>query len=101
VTTAKRSKVLPDVPTMAEAGLAGYGFTTWAGIAAPAGTPKPIVDALYAAIAGVLATGEARAWFDSFGADPGGDRPDALAALIRAEYAKHGEVIRSMGLKVD
>lgn len=101
VTTAQRAKTMPDLPTMAEAGVAGYDLTAWAGIAAPAGTPKPIVDSLYAAIAGILATAEARAWFESFGAEPGGDRPDAFAALVRAEHAKLGAVIRTMGLKVD
>ncbi len=101
VTTTQRAKTLPDVPTMAEAGVSGFDFTAWAGIAAPAGTPKPIIDALYAAIAGVLATAEARAWFESFGVDPGGDRPEAFAATVRAEHARLGEVIRTMGLKLD
>ncbi len=85
---------------MAEPGVPGYDLTAWAGIAASAGTPKPIVDRLYAAIAGVLATAEARAWFESFGVEPGGDWPDAFAALVRAQHAKLGEVIRTMGLKV-
>jgi tripartite-type tricarboxylate transporter receptor subunit TctC len=101
VTTAQRAKALPDVPTMAEAGVPGFDFTAWAGIAAPAGTPKSIIDAFYAAIAGVLATAEARAWFESFGVEPGGDRPEAFADLVRAENAKLGAVIRTMGLKAD
>jgi tripartite-type tricarboxylate transporter receptor subunit TctC len=101
VTTGQRAKTLPDVPTMAEAGVPGFDFTAWAGIAAPAGTPKPIIDSFYAAIAGVLATAEARAWFESFGVEPGGDQPEAFAALVRTENAKLGEVIRTMGLKAD
>ena len=86
---------------MAEAGVPGFDFTAWAGIAAPAGTPKAIIDALYAAIAGVLATAEARAWFESFGVDSGGDRPGDFAAIVRTEHAKLGGVIRTMGLKMD
>lgn len=101
VTTAQRARTMPDLPTMQEAGVPGYDLTAWAGIAAPAGTPKPIIDSFYAAIAGILATPESRAWFESFGAEPGGDRPEAFAALVRTEHAKLGDVIRVMGIKAD
>jgi tripartite-type tricarboxylate transporter receptor subunit TctC len=101
VTTAQRSKIMPDLPTMAEAGVPGYDFTAWAGIAAPAGTPEPIIKQLYAAIAQILATPEAREWFESFGAEPGGEPPDEFAALVRAEHAKLGGVIRATGIKVE
>jgi tripartite-type tricarboxylate transporter receptor subunit TctC len=57
------------------------------GISAPAGTPRPIIDRLYDEIAKIVASAEARAWFDSFGIDPGAEPPDAFAALVRAEYA--------------
>lgn len=101
VTTAQRAKSMPDVPTMAEAGVAGYELTAWAGIGAPAGTPRPVIDRLYAEIARILATPEALAWFASFGIDPGGEPPDAFAALVRAENAKLGAVIRDMGIKAE
>jgi tripartite-type tricarboxylate transporter receptor subunit TctC len=101
VTTAQRAKSMPDVPTMAEAGVAGYELTAWAGIGAPAGTPRPVIDRLYAEIAKILATPEARGWFESFGADPGGEPPDVFAALVRAENAKLGDVIRTMGIKAE
>jgi tripartite-type tricarboxylate transporter receptor subunit TctC len=101
VTSAQRVKLMPDVPTMAEAGVPGYDFTAWAGIAAPAGTPRPIIDQLYAAIAKILASPEARDWFNSFGVEPGGEPPDALAALVRAEHAKLGEVVRAVGIKAE
>jgi len=101
VTTAQRSKIMPDLPTMAEAGVPGYDFTAWAGIAAPAGTPEPIIKQLYAAIARILATPEAREWFESFGAEPGGEPPDEFAALVRTEHAKLGSVIRATGIKVE
>ena len=101
VTTPQRAKSMPDVPTMAEAGVPGYQLTAWAGIGAPAGTPRPVIDRLYGEIAKIVATAEARAWFDSFGIDPGAEPPDAFAALVRAEYAQMGEVVRSMGIKVE
>jgi tripartite-type tricarboxylate transporter receptor subunit TctC len=101
VTTAQRSKTLPDLPTLAEAGVPGYDFTAWAGIAAPAGTPEPIIKQLYGAIARILATPESREWFESFGVEPGGEPPDVFAALVRTEHAKLGEVIRTAGIKVE
>ncbi len=101
VTTAQRAKSMPDVPTMAEAGVAGYELTAWAGIAAPTGTPRPIIDRLYGEIAKIAATAEAKAWFDSFGIDAGAEPPDAFAALVRTEYAQMGEVVRAMGIKAE
>ena len=92
---------MPDVPTMAEAGVPGYALTACAGIAAPAGTPRPVIDRLYGEIAKIVATAEARAWFDSFGIDAGAEPPDAFAAVVRAEYAQMGEVVRAMGIKAE
>ena len=100
VTTAQRAKSMPDVPTMAEAGVPGYDFTAWAGIGAPAGTPRLIIG-IVPRIAKILATPEARAWFKFFGVDPGAEPPDAFAALVRTEYAKMGDVICAMGIKVE
>jgi tripartite-type tricarboxylate transporter receptor subunit TctC len=101
VTTAKRAKAMPDVPTMAEAGIAGYDFTGWVGIGAPAGTPAAIINRVYSDIAKILATPEAREWFESIGVDPGGDPPEALAALVRVEHAKLGEVVRAIGITAE
>jgi tripartite-type tricarboxylate transporter receptor subunit TctC len=101
VTSAQRLKAMPDLPTVAEAGVPGYEFTAWAGLAAPAGTPQPIVKQLYEAIARILATPAAREWFGSFGVDPGGDPPDVFAAVIRTEHARLGEVIRAAGIKAE
>jgi tripartite-type tricarboxylate transporter receptor subunit TctC len=101
VTTAKRATSIPDVPTMAEAGVPGYELTGWVGIAAPAGTPPPIIARLYGEMAKILATPEAIQWFDSFGLEPGGEPPEAFAALVRVEHAKFGEVIRAMDIKAE
>jgi tripartite-type tricarboxylate transporter receptor subunit TctC len=101
VTTPQRAKSMPDVPTMAEAGVSGYALTAWAGIAAPAGTPRQVIDRLYGEIAKIVATAEAGTWFDSFGIDAGAEPPDAFAALVRAEYAQMGEVIRATGIRAE
>jgi tripartite-type tricarboxylate transporter receptor subunit TctC len=94
VTSAERLAIVPDIPTIAEAGVPGYEFTGWVGIAAPAATPKPIVARIYAEIAKVLGSREASEWFGSYGAEPGGDPPDKFAATIRAQHAKWGKLIR-------
>jgi len=101
VTGTHRLPALPDVPTMAEAGVAGYEFEGWVGIAVPASTPPAIVDRLYRAIASVLATADAQAWFASYGLAPGGEPPQAFAEIVRGEYAKWGAVIRQAGIKAE
>lgn len=101
VTSAQRLKAMPELPTMAEAGVPGYELTAWAGLAAPAGTPDQIIKQLYAAISRILESSEARQWFASFGVEPGGEPPDVFAALVRTEYARLGEVIRAAGIKAE
>jgi len=101
VTGPRRASSLPDVPTIAESGLPGYEFVGWSGIAAPAATPKPVIARLYAEIKKVLATPEARDWFDSLGVEAGGESPEVFAAFIRAEYAKWGTVIRDAAIKLE
>ena len=101
VTGPQRVASLPDVPTMAEAGLAGAEFQGWVGIAVPAATPRTIVARLYGEISGILATPEARAWFGEVGAEARADPPDEFAANIRAEHAKWGKVIREAGIKIE
>jgi tripartite-type tricarboxylate transporter receptor subunit TctC len=101
VTGPRRVASLPDVPTMAEAGMPGYEFLGWVGIAAPAATPKPIIAILYREISAILATGEAQEWFAEIGATPGADPPEAFAASIRAEHEKWGLVIRELGIKLE
>jgi tripartite-type tricarboxylate transporter receptor subunit TctC len=101
VTGRERVPTLPDVPTMAEAGVPGYEFFGWVGIAVPAATPAPIVKRLYAEISKILAGAEAQAYFGEQGISAGGEAPDVFAADIRAEYAKWGELIRHVGLKAE
>ena len=101
VTGARRLDALPDVPTLAESGLAGYDFLAWMGISAPARTPKEIVARLSQETTRILATSEAREWLAAQGAEPGGESPAEFAAYIRAEHAKWGPIIRKAGIKAD
>jgi tripartite-type tricarboxylate transporter receptor subunit TctC len=101
VTSANRVSGLPDVPGMREAGLPGYEYIGWVGLALPAATPKPVVAQVYEAVAKVLATPEAREWFAVAGAEPGGEPPQVFSAFVREEHAKWGKVIRDSGLKAE
>jgi tripartite-type tricarboxylate transporter receptor subunit TctC len=101
VTGPVRVASLPDVPTIAESGLPGYEYLGWVGIAAPAGTPRPIVERLHREIAAILNTPEGRAWLNEAGAEPGTDAPDVFAAAIRAEHAKWADIIRMAGIKAE
>jgi tripartite-type tricarboxylate transporter receptor subunit TctC len=101
VTGPKRAAVLPDVPTIAEAGVPGYEATTWNGLVAPAGMPKAIVARLNAEINDALRTPALRKRFAAIGAEPVGGTPEAFGALIRKEHAKWGDVIRRSGTRID
>jgi tripartite-type tricarboxylate transporter receptor subunit TctC len=101
VTGPRRVASLPNVPTMAEAGVPGAEFQGWVGIAAPAGTPKAIVDRLYRDLRRILETPDAVAWFAEVGADPRADPPDVFDAAIRAEYGRWETVIRDAGIKLE
>lgn len=101
VSGARRTASVPDIPTIAEAGLPGYEFNGWTGLAAPAGTPKEIVARLNAEIAKIAATPEGRGWFDAGGAEAGIQSPEAFGEFIQAEHAKWGRVIRAAGIRID
>jgi len=99
VTSNKRAPVLPDVPTMAEAGYPGQESFTLTGILAPAGTPKEIVTRLHAEIAKLVATPEVRERFDAQGFDPVASTPEEFAARITFEMEKWGKIIKDAGIK--
>lgn len=101
VTGAKRSAALPELPTIAEAGVPGYEASTWNGIVAPAGVPKPIIGKLNAELNKALAAPDLRQRFAAIGADPGGGSSEQFSELIRREYVKWGEVIRRSGASID
>ena len=101
VTTAKRSFVAPDVPTMQEVGLAGYDITSWQELFAPAGVPKEIIARLHAETAKALKAPDVAKKLEDLGLDAGGMSPEELAALIRRDIPRLGKVVRDSGAKID
>lgn len=101
VTTAKRSPELPDVPTIAEAGVPGYEATSWFGMFAPAGTPKPVLDKLHAALIKVLNQADVKKKIAEQGGDVVAETPDQFAAFIQAESVKWGKVVKESGATAD
>ncbi|GAA5231813.1 tripartite tricarboxylate transporter substrate binding protein [Verticiella sediminum] len=101
VTGSARSQSMPDVPTVAEAGVPGFEATTWFGIFAPAGTPQPIVDKLNAAVNAALDKPEIIARLDSMGAEAKPTTPAAFAELVATDTRKWGEVIRQANISID
>ena len=92
---------MPDVPTIAEAGVPGYEASTWNGIVGPAGTPRAIVAKLNAEINKAIVSPAVRERFAAIGADPAPVTPEEFGRLIRSEYAKWGEVVKRAGAKID
>jgi tripartite-type tricarboxylate transporter receptor subunit TctC len=101
VTGRKRSPALPDIPTIAEAGVPGYEATTWTGIVAPVGLPAPIVARLNAELNRAVASPTFKEKAAAIGSEPQGSTPEQFAEFIRSEYAKWGEVIKRSGAKID
>jgi tripartite-type tricarboxylate transporter receptor subunit TctC len=101
VTTAKRWSELPEVPTLAEAGIAGYEATLWLNISGPAGMPAGIVQRLNAEIAKALRESEVQANFRSAGVEATSMGPEELGRFMRAEYEKWGRVVRETGATVN
>ena len=101
VSTAKRSALLPELPTMIEAGVAGYDSTTWFGILAPAATPREVVARVSGEVAEVMKAADLRERFAAAGAEPVGSTPEALAETIRSETAKWARVVKAAGIKAD
>jgi tripartite-type tricarboxylate transporter receptor subunit TctC len=101
VSTAKRYAELPDVPTIAEAGVPGYDATVWLGLLAPAGTPREVVQKINAEIARVLSTPEARKLMASAGVDVSIAPSEEFGALLRSELERWGKVVRETGATVN
>ena len=101
VTSAKRISAMPDLPTVAEAGVPGYEFDTWFVVAAPKGTPRPIVDTLHAHIRKVLTTAEQVKFYEERGLTVIASTPEEAAAYLESEQKKWGRVIKERGIKAE
>jgi len=101
VTTTRRSFALPDVPTIAEAGIAGYEHVQWIGFLAPAGTPGPVIARLNAEAVRAVHSPELKPALASEGAEPVGNTPQQFAAIIRSETLRIAQVVRKAGIKAD
>ncbi|MBK7331740.1 MAG: tripartite tricarboxylate transporter substrate binding protein [Betaproteobacteria bacterium] len=99
VLSARRSTLVPDVPTIAEAGIPSLDVRTWLGLVAPAGTPGAIVDELDRLVGRMLAAPAVRSWFDVQGLEPASGTPSSFEALIRADVAKWGDVARRLEIR--
>jgi tripartite-type tricarboxylate transporter receptor subunit TctC len=101
VTTAKRSTLVPELPTLSETGLPGFDIYTWWGFMAPAGTPKEIIAKWSAEVARILSTTEMKAFFAQQGAEPAPTTPEKFEALIKSEITKYAKIVKDSGAKVD
>lgn len=99
VTTPKRAGALPDIPTVAEAGLPDYAFDSWFGVLAPASTPKEIVNALNAEIGKAVAAPDVRERLAAQGAEARASTPQEFAGYIQAEIARLAPVVRQSGVR--
>ncbi len=101
ITSAKRSPSVPDIPTMAEAGVAGFEITAWFGVMAPGGTPAPLVQKISADIQRVVAMPDIRDRILADASEPIGNRPEEYAAFIGSEITKWRAVIKQANMKPD
>ena len=101
ISTAARSPALPDVPTVAEAGVPGFEFDTWYGLLAPAATPKPVVKQVSGEVVRILGLPEVRAQFATRGAVPRPTTPEEFDAFVKAEVEKMAGIVKAAGLKTD
>jgi tripartite-type tricarboxylate transporter receptor subunit TctC len=101
VTGAKRSPQLPDVPTVAEAGVPGYEAYVWMGLLAPKSTPPAVIERLNRELLAILATDEVKRYMDGAGIEIVGSTPAQFGAFFRAEKSLWAKVIRETGAKID
>jgi len=101
VTTAQRSRLAPDLPTMAEAGMPGFDISTWFGLLAPAGTPPEVIAKWNAAVVKALNSPDVREKMLAQGAEPSPTTPAEFAAFIAKEREKYARIVKASGAKVD
>ena len=100
ITSIKRSRLAPDLPTMAESGFPGFEAVPWFGLVAPAGTPQDVLDKLHAETVKALAAPELRKKFDELGLEPVGNTPAEFTEVIRRETPEWAKLIKDAGIKL-
>jgi tripartite-type tricarboxylate transporter receptor subunit TctC len=98
---AQRSRLLPDLPTVAEGGFPGYGATSWGGILAPTGTPAPAIARLNAAANAILADAEVKDRLGTLGAEAAGGSAEAFGAFMLRERDRYVALVQDLGIKGD
>jgi tripartite-type tricarboxylate transporter receptor subunit TctC len=101
MTGARRSPLVPDLPTIAESGLSGYEITQWWGLLGPAGMPGPIVTRLNSEVNGMLQQADVKERFAAEGADTAPNTPQWFASFMKTETAKWGKVVAASGATAD
>ncbi len=101
VTSSKRLAILPDIPTLAESGVAGYDETIWSGFAVPTGTPKTIVKKLHEAFRSAMLTPEFKRDVEQSGAELVASTQEYAAQLMKSEHERYGRIVKELGLRVE
>jgi tripartite-type tricarboxylate transporter receptor subunit TctC len=100
VTTSQRATLMPEVPTLAEAGAADYEFIGWTGMVMPALTPEPLVQQLASELAKIAQSEQSLEWFAAVGAEPGIQSPEGFGRFIVGEYARNGKLVRDADIRL-
>jgi tripartite-type tricarboxylate transporter receptor subunit TctC len=101
IASTARSPLLPDVPTVMESGYPGYSAVGWGAVFVPNGTPQPIIDKLNATIAKVVTLPEVRKQFEQQGTEPASSTQAEMATILREDYARFGELAKSIGVRAN
>ena len=101
ISTARRNPAVPEIPTIAEAGVPGYHAASWSGIVTPRGTPRAIVDRLNTEVAAVLRESDLRQRLAGQGYDPETSTPQAFGAFIRTELERYGKLVKAAGITME